>query len=199
MSRIFMKLLLASSSRYRRELLNRLRIPFEHASPDIDETPLSGESADAYVVRLAKEKAAALSADWPDYWIIGSDQTCVLDGDICGKPETVERACAQLEKASSNAVTFLTGLCLRAPDGREYSLCEPFHVHFRALSRADIERYIALEQPLDCAGSFKVEGLGITLFERLEGRDVNSLVGLPLIGLTDLMQQAGLNPLQLAQ
>lgn len=194
-----MKLLLASSSRYRKELLQRLRIPFDCASPDIDETPLTGEDASAYVVRLAKQKAAALASRWPEHWIIGSDQTCVLNGRICGKPGTAEKAQAQLLQASGQRVTFLTGLCLRSPTGEEFSLCEPFHVQFRELSATLVERYIALEQPLDCAGSFKVEGLGITLFSALEGRDSNSLIGLPMIGLTDLMLQAGLQPLQLAE
>lgn len=190
-----MQLLLASSSPYRRELLQRLRIPFICRSPDIDETPLADENAQGYVVRLAREKAAALSADYADYWIIGSDQTCVLNGRIRGKPGNASNATAQLQEASGQAVEFLTGLCLRSPDGREWFLCEPFTVFFRLLSDADIARYIALEQPFDCAGSFRVEGLGITLFEKLEGRDSNSLIGLPLIGLVDLMQEAGLSPL----
>lgn len=190
-----MKLLLASSSKYRRELLQRLRIPFDCASPDIDETPLSNESAGQYVVRLAREKAEALHHQWPDHWIIGSDQCCVVKGRICGKPGSEENAREQLAQVSGDEVLFLTGLCLRAPDGREFSLCEPFHVHFRQLTADDIRRYVALEQPLDCAGSFKVEGLGINLFEKLEGRDINSLVGLPLIGLLDLMRSAGLDPL----
>ena len=193
-----MKLLLASSSPYRRELLGRLRIPFAHASPDIDESPLPDEKPDAYVVRLAREKAAALSANWPDYWIIGSDQACVINQQICSKPGTAENAIAQLTAASGQSVSFLTGLCLRSPDGKEFTLCEPFCVHFRELSNADIRRYIELEQPLDCAGSFRVEGLGITLFEKLDGRDINSLVGLPLIGLCELIRAAGLNPLILA-
>ena len=193
-----MKLLLASSSPYRRELLGRLRIPFDHASPDIDESPLPDEKPDAYVVRLAREKAAALSASWPGYWIIGSDQACVINQQICSKPGTEENAIAQLTAASGQSVSFLTGLCLRSPDGDEFTLCEPFCVHFRELTPQEITRYIALEQPLDCAGSFRVEGLGITLFEKLDGRDINSLVGLPLIGLCELMRAAGFNPLILA-
>lgn len=193
-----MKLLLASSSPYRRELLNRLRIPFEHASPDIDESTLAGETASAYVVRLAREKAAALRLQWPGYWIIGSDQSCVINGQICSKPGTEANAIGQLAAASGKTVTFLTGLCLLSPEGDEFTLCEPFHVQFRTLTSADIQRYVQLEQPLDCAGSFKVEGLGITLFEKLDGRDVNSLIGLPLIGLCELMRNAGLNPLALA-
>ncbi|MDK2777052.1 MAG: Maf family nucleotide pyrophosphatase [Pseudomonadota bacterium] len=194
-----MKLLLASGSPYRRELLQRLRIPFAFRSPDIDETPHPDETAQDYVVRLAAEKAAALRPEYPDYWIIGSDQTSVLNGRICGKPGNAENAVNQLLAASGQTVSFLTGLCLQAPYGQQWTLCEPFSVHFRELTAAQVSRYVELEQPLDCAGSFKVEGLGITLFERLEGRDINSLVGLPLIGLTDLMMAAGMPPLQYAQ
>lgn len=192
-------LLLASSSPYRRELLSRLRLPFDWAAPDVDERPLPGEPPQQYVERLARAKAAALRGRYPQHWIIGSDQTCVIDGCITGKPGSSARAIAQLRQCSGNTVSFFTGLCLLAPDGREQSLCEPFYVHFRHLSDDDIERYVALEQPLDCAGSFKVEGLGINLFERLEGRDSNSLIGLPLIALLDMLRHAGINPLQQAQ
>ncbi len=195
-----MKLLLASCSPYRRELLARLRIPFDCASPDIDETPSANESPQDYVARLAYEKARALAAQYPQHWIIGSDQTCVLNNQICGKPGNHDNAVAQLQRANGQRVSFYTGLCLLNSDrGEYYSLTEPFHVHFRNLSDAEIERYVALEQPYDCAGSFKVEGLGINLFEKLEGRDANSLIGLPLIGLLDLMRKAGLQPLELAQ
>lgn len=195
-----MKLLLASGSPYRRELLTRLRIPFDCASPDIDETPSTNESPQDYVARLAYEKARALAAQYPQHWIIGSDQTCVLNNQICGKPGNHDNAIAQLQRANGQRVSFYTGLCLLNSDsGEYYSLTEPFHVYFRNLSEAEIERYVALEQPYDCAGSFKVEGLGINLFEKLEGRDGTSLIGLPLIGLIDLMRKAGINPLELAQ
>ncbi|TVV45702.1 nucleoside triphosphate pyrophosphatase [Thalassolituus sp. C2-1] len=195
-----MKLLLASGSPYRRELLTRLRIPFDCASPDIDETPSTNESPQDYVARLAYEKARALAAQYPQHWIIGSDQTCVLNNQICGKPGNHDNAIAQLQRANGQRVSFYTGLCLLNSDsGEYYSLTEPFHVYFRNLSEAEIERYVALEQPYDCAGSFKVEGLGINLFEKLEGRDGTSLIGLPLIGLIDLMRKAGINPLKLAQ
>ncbi|MAD45053.1 MAG: septum formation inhibitor Maf [Oceanospirillaceae bacterium] len=190
-----MKLLLASGSAYRRALLNRLRIPFDCASPDIDETPHPGEEAQQYVVRLAREKARALAGDYPHHWIIGSDQTCVLNNRICGKPHTEEKAIEQLSASSGQQVTFYTGLCLRSPQGEEYFLCEPFSVYFRPLQEEEIRHYVALEQPLDCAGSFKAEGLGISLFEKMEGRDMNSLIGLPMIALTELMRQAGINPL----
>lgn len=194
-----MKLLLASSSRYRRELLQRLRIPFDWAAPDIDESAYANENPQQYVERLAIEKAQALQAQFPDHWIIGSDQSCVINQQIVGKPHSSEKAIAQLSACSGKTVSFYTGLCLLAPDGSYQSLVEPFHVHFRELSAEEIKTYIELEQPLDCAGSFKVEGLGINLFERLEGRDSNSLVGLPLIALLDMLRAAGFNPLQLAQ
>lgn len=194
------KLLLASSSPFRRQILNKLRIPFTYASPDIDETPLSAETPQQYVERLAIEKAQALANQYPEHWIIGSDQTSVLDGEIRGKPLTRDNAIRQLQQSSAKHVQFYTGLCLlNAASGQYVSLIEPFSVHFRELSTTEIERYIDLEQPLNCAGSFMVEGLGINLFEKLEGRDENSLIGLPLIGLLELMREAGLEPLGLAQ
>lgn len=194
------QLLLASSSPFRQQLLKKLRIPFDCASPDIDETPITGEAPAAYVERLAIEKARALASQHRDHWIIGSDQTCVLNNQICGKPKTADNAIQQLTAASGKAVTFYTGLCLlHAASGNLWHLTETFTVHFRNLSSADIEAYVRLEQPLNCAGSFMVEGLGINLFEKLEGRDENSLIGLPLIGLLDLMREAGLSPLTLAR
>ena len=194
------KLLLASSSPFRRQILNKLRIPFTCASPDIDETPLSAETPQQYVERLAIEKAQVLANQYPEHWIIGSDQTSVLDGEIRGKPLTRDNAIRQLQQSSAKHVQFYTGLCLlNAASGQYVSLIEPFSVHFRELSMTEIERYIDLEQPLNCAGSFMVEGLGINLFEKLEGRDENSLIGLPLIGLLELMRKAGLEPLGLAQ
>ena len=193
-----MKLLLASSSPYRRQLLQQLRLPFEHASPNIDETPIPDESPRDYVERLAQSKATALVDTYPRHWIIGSDQTCVVNGQIVGKPGNRERAIAQLQACAGEAVDFYTGLALYRPDdGRCFSLVEPFTVQFRALSTEEIEHYVDLEQPFDCAGSFKVEGLGIHLFESLEGRDYNSLIGLPLIALLDLFRKAGLSPLRL--
>lgn len=194
------KLLLASSSPFRCQILNKLRIPFTCASPDIDETPLAGEKPQQYVERLAIEKAQALASEYPEHWIIGSDQTSVLDGYIRGKPLTRENAIQQLQQSSGKAVQFYTGLCLlHAASGQCFSLVEPFSVYFRELTQTEIVRYIELEQPLQCAGSFMVEGLGINLFEKLDGRDENSLIGLPLIGLLELMRKAGLDPLALAQ
>ncbi|MDU1572845.1 MAG: nucleoside triphosphate pyrophosphatase [Pantoea sp.] len=190
-------LLLASTSPFRQALLGKLGLPFITAAPDVDETPRAGEAADALVTRLAVAKAQALAADYPDSWIIGSDQVCVLDGAITGKPHTPERAFTQLRQASGNAITFYTGLALYQPRSRTLmQCCEPFVVHFRSLSDTEIRAYIEKEQPLQCAGSFKSEGLGICLFERLEGRDPNTLVGLPLIALSGMLRAVGINPLE---
>ncbi|MGL5432344.1 MAG: Maf family protein, partial [Plesiomonas shigelloides] len=166
------KLILASTSPFRKQLLEKLGIPFQCANPDIDETARPDESAEQLVVRLAQEKARAVATLYPEHLIIGSDQVCVLNGHITGKPLTVERAEEQLSLASGQCITFYTGLCLYdSRSGQYQSHCEPFHVHFRSLSAAEIHAYVAKEQPLWCAGSFKCEGLGITLFERLEGDD----------------------------
>ncbi len=163
---------------------------------EVDETPQPGESARQLVVRLAQAKAQALASRFPQHLIIGSDQVCVLDGEITGKPHTEENAHRQLRKASGTIVTFYTGLALyNSANGHLQTECEPFDVHFRHLSDQEIEAYIRKENPLQCAGSFKSEGLGITLFERLEGRDPNSLVGLPLIALCQMLRREGFNPL----
>lgn len=189
-------LLLASTSPWRRMLLEKLTLPFECAAPEVDETPQPGESARQLVVRLAQAKAQALESRFPQHLIIGSDQVCVLDGEITGKPHTEENAHRQLRKASGTIVTFYTGLALyNSANGHLQTECEPFDVHFRHLSDQEIEAYIRKENPLQCAGSFKSEGLGITLFERLEGRDPNSLVGLPLIALCQMLRREGFNPL----
>jgi MAF protein len=192
-----MTLVLASSSPYRRALLERLRISFVCARPDVDETPLPGETVNALVLRLALAKARAVASEFPDALIIASDQACVLDGHMLGKPLTPANACAQLAACSGRRITFQTGLVLYDAVRASARQCvEPFTVQFRVLSHAEIARYVELEQPLDCAGSFKVEGLGIALFDALEGRDFNSLIGLPLIALCDLLRAAGLNPLR---
>ena len=186
-------LLLASSSPFRRELLGKLKLEFIHQSPDIDESRHEGESPTELVMRLAREKAAALAAQHPDTLIIGSDQVAVLGDQVLGKPGTREKAIEQLSAASGQRVTFLTGLCLlNTATGRTQSACEPFNVQFRTLRQAQIERYVDLEQPLNCAGSFKSEGLGIVLFKALEGRDPNSLIGLPLIVLTEFLAAEGI-------
>ncbi|MQX54261.1 Maf family protein [Alcanivorax sediminis] len=186
-------LLLASSSPFRRELLGKLRLEFTHQSPDIDESRLDGETPTELVIRLAQEKATALAEQHPNTLIIGSDQVAVLGDTVLGKPGTREKAIEQLSVASGQRVTFLTGLCLlNTATGRTQTACEPFHVQFRTLQPAQIERYVDLEQPLNCAGSFKSEGLGIVLFKALEGRDPNSLVGLPLIVLTEFLAAEGI-------
>jgi MAF protein len=193
-------LLLASSSAYRKQLLEKLQLPFTCASPNIDESIQLDESPHNYVQRLAIEKAKALNDDFPNHIIIGSDQCAVLDANgqqhVLGKPHTVENAIQQLSQASGQSVTFLTGLCVyNSATQQEISLVEPFIVHFRNLTLPQIERYIDQEKPLDCAGSFKSEGLGIRLFSALEGRDPNSLIGLPLIALVDLLEQQGIKVL----
>ncbi|MDU8360867.1 nucleoside triphosphate pyrophosphatase [Pseudomonas syringae group sp. J309-1] len=185
-------LLLASSSPYRRELLARLRLPFVCASPDIDESHLPNEGPIELVRRLAEEKARALAAAYPGHLIIGSDQVAVLDGRILGKPHTFERAREQLGAASGSSVTFLTGLALfNSSTGGCQVDHVPFTVHMRTLDQVGIERYLRAEQPYDCAGSFKAEGLGVSLFRSTEGSDATSLVGLPLIRLVDMLIKEG--------
>ncbi|MFQ2091475.1 Maf family protein [Aeromonas taiwanensis] len=189
-----MPLILASTSRYRKALLEKLGLPFQCASPEVDETPMPGESAEALVSRLARAKAMAIAERHDHGLIIGSDQVCVCDGQILGKPGTVENAVAQLMRAQGKHVTFLTGLCvIDAASGHAEQMVEPFAVHFRSLDEAAIRRYVETELPLDCAGSFKCEGMGIVLFEALEGRDPNALIGLPLIALIDLLGRHGLH------
>jgi MAF protein len=186
-------ILLASGSAYRRELLARLRLPFDYAAPEINESPLPGEGGAALASRLAQQKAQALASRYPEHLIIGSDQVAVLDDQLIGKPGTFERAREQLRAASGRSVSFLTGLCLyNARSGRSQVDCIPFTVHFRELDDARIERYLRAEQPYDCAGSFKCEALGISLFRRTEGDDITSLVGLPLIRLVDMLEAEGI-------
>ncbi|EHR8088963.1 septum formation inhibitor Maf [Salmonella enterica] len=190
------RLILASTSPWRRALLEKLTIPFECATPDVDETPMPGEAPRQLVLRLAQAKAQSLAARFPNHLIIGSDQICVLDGEITGKPLMEEKARQQLAKASGNIVTFYTGLALyNSASGHLQTEVEPFDVHFRHLSEAEIDDYVRKEHPLHCAGSFKSEGLGIALFERLEGRDPNTLIGLPLIALCQMLRREGFNPL----
>ncbi|MFB5172914.1 nucleoside triphosphate pyrophosphatase [Erwinia amylovora] len=190
------QLVLASTSPYRKTLLSKLQLPFISAAPETDETPRANEPATELVTRLAVAKARALAPLFPDHLIIGADQVCVLNGKICGKPHSEANALAQLRAASGQSVVFYTGLALfDSRDATLQQLCEPFSVHFRTLSEGEIASYVRKEQPLDCAGSFKSEGLGITLFDRLSGRDPNTLVGLPLIALAEMLRKAGLNPL----
>lgn len=185
-------LLLASSSPYRRELLERLRLPFVCASPDIDESHRPQESATELVKRLAQEKAKALATRFPDHLIIGSDQVAVLGEQIIGKPHTFERALEQLKASSGKSVSFLTGLALyNSRTGQCQIDCVPFTVHMRELDEERITRYLRTEQPYDCAGSFKAEGLGVRLFQSTEGPDATSLIGLPLIRLVDMLTAEG--------
>lgn len=186
-------IVLASSSSYRRELLTRLQLPFTCHSPDIDETPQANESAQALVQRLALSKARALAQHYPQHIIIGSDQVAVLDGKIIGKPLHAEGATQQLSAASGRSLVFLTGLTVIDTRTQiEQVDLVPFTVHFRTLNAAQIQRYIAAEQPFDCAGSFKSEGLGVSLFQATEGSDATSLVGLPLIRLCDMFNVCGI-------
>lgn len=186
-------LLLASSSPARRELLQRLGLPFSCSSPDIDETPRPGETAFALVRRLSEAKARALSAQHPGSLIIGSDQALSLDGEILGKPSTHENAFAQLSRLSGRSATFLTGLCLlNTATGSCHLTSEPFTVQFRDLTPEAIERYLQADRPYGCAGSFKAESLGIALFTEFQGRDPNSLIGLPLMALVDFLQAEGI-------
>lgn len=187
------RLLLASSSPYRRELLSRLHLPFDCGAPQIDETANNNESAEDLVQRLAAAKARALAPDHRDHLIIGSDQVAVLGREILGKPHTLERAMQQLKACSGNSVTFLTGLALlNSQSGRLQIDCVPFTVHFRELDESRIERYLRTEQPYDCAGSFKAEGLGVSLFRSTSGSDATSLIGLPLIRLVDMLLKEGM-------
>ncbi|EBA9644317.1 septum formation inhibitor Maf [Salmonella enterica] len=190
------RLILASTSPWRRALLEKLTIPFECAAPEVDEPPIQGEAPRQLVLRLAQAKAQSLAHRYPAHLIIGSDQICVLDGEITGKPLTEENARQQLLKARGNIVTFYTGLALyNSATGHLQTEVEPFDVHFRHLSETEIEDYVRKERPLHCAGSFKSEGLGIALFERLEGRDPNTLIGLPLIALCQMLRREEMNPL----
>lgn len=183
-------LILASTSRYRAELLGRLRLAFSSEAPHVDETALPGEAPAALATRLALAKARAVAGRRPGSWVIGSDQVAELDGNPLGKPGTVEAACAQLAAMSGRQVHFHTALCL-ANGGQALQASDLTTVRFRSLSSEEIRRYIAAEQPLDCAGSFKCEGLGISLFEAIDNHDPTALVGLPLIALSRLLRQAG--------
>ena len=187
------KLVLASTSPYRRELLGRLQMPFEVASPETDESPLPGESPVATAERLAVAKARAVADRYPDALIIGSDQVAYRGSERFGKPGTAENAIAQLRAMSGKTVVFHTGLCLlNAASGRTHLRGIPTEVRFRELSDAEILRYIDKEDALNCAGSARSEGLGIALLEYLRGDDPNALVGLPLIALADMLRAEGL-------
>ncbi|MDC5852722.1 Maf family protein [Vibrio europaeus] len=189
------QLVLASTSPYRKQLLNKLAIEFDTASPAFDETPLDNEAPIELVKRLAQGKAESCSVSQPSI-VIGSDQVCVINGNIIGKPHTREKAIEQLLAQSGQSIQFYTGLALHnTRTGLTDIKVDTFTVHFRALSKKQIENYVDKEQPFYCAGSFKSEGLGIALFERLEGKDPNTLVGLPLIDLIDMLAAQGVEVL----
>jgi len=189
-------LVLGSTSPFRKSILEKLNLTFECAKPNVDETAFSNETSQALVERLAIEKAKAVANEFPDALIIGSDQVAVCDGEILGKPHTFENGVKQLSKFSNKSVTFYTGLCVYdSANDKVTSLVEPFIVHFNKLSLSEIESYLKAEQPYNCAGSFKSEGLGICLFKKLEGDDPNTLIGLPLIKLVALLKQHGLDTL----
>jgi septum formation protein len=185
------RLVLASTSPYRRELLGRLRLPFDTARPDVDETPRTAEAPPELAQRLAAAKAAAVAAAHSDAWVIGSDQVAELDGRPIGKSGAREAAIAQLRSMSGRDVVFHTGLCLQRGDGRRLQALDTTVVRFRSLGDAEIARYVDAEQPFDCAGSFKCEGLGIALFDAIESTDPTALVGLPLIATARLLREAG--------
>lgn len=185
-------LVLASGSPYRRALLERLDLPFLCVAPDIDETPAADETAEQLTRRLALAKARAVAGQHPEHLIIGSDQVLLLDGQPLSKPGDHERAAAQLRSCSGRTVRFTTALCLlNSATGHFQLTSEPFDVSFRELSADSIERYLLKELPYECAGSFKMEGLGITLFRALRGDDPHSLIGLPLIRLCEMLRNEG--------
>ena len=186
------EIVLASTSPFRKELLDKLQLVFSTAKSNVDETPLPNETAIELTERLAIAKAKAVAPQFPDALIIGSDQVALNGDTILGKPHTHENATKQLQQASGKCVTFYTGLCLyNASTGKTYSMVEPYEVHFRNLSEQLIERYLIKEKPYKCAGSFKSEALGICLFSKLSGKDPNSLIGLPLISLIEMLEKEG--------
>ena len=192
MSKSSPQIILASTSIYRKALLEKIHVKFETVKPHVDETALNNETAQQLVERLAIKKAQAISSEYPNSLIIGSDQVCVNNGVILGKPKCFENAFIQLKNASGKAITFYTGLALINSDSENIqSLIETYTVHFRVLSDEMITTYLHKETPYNCAGSFKSEGYGISLFERFEGKDPNSLIGLPLISLIKMLENEG--------
>ncbi len=189
-------IVLASTSPFRRELLARLGLPFLTASPDVDETPLPGEAPEATAMRLSESKARAVAARHPEALIIGSDQVACLEGRVFGKPGSHDNAVRQLQTMRGRSVNFFTGLCLlNARTGLARLRGVSTLVTFRDLSDDEIERYLRKEQPYNCAGSAKSEGLGIALIARMAGEDPNALIGLPLIALCDLFREECINPI----
>ena len=191
-----MKLILASGSPYRRALLEKTGLPFDTCPADVDESRQEREEVSAYVARLALEKARKGALAHPDALVIGSDQACALDGRVLGKPGGRQAAFEQLRRCAGKWLLFHTGLALvHGPSGRHQLTVEPFAVRFRALSDAELWRYLDRDEPYDCAGSFKAEAAGILLFQEMSGRDFNSIIGLPLIALCDMLIREGLDPL----
>lgn len=186
------RLILASTSPYRRALLARLGLPFETVAPRVDETALAGESPEALALRLARAKAREVGARLPEALVIGSDQVAALEGAVLDKPGTTERARAQLLAASGRCVRFLTALCvLDTRSGRETMDLVPVEVEFRVLTPAEVDDYLERDRPLDCAGAFRSEALGVTLVRRICGEDPTALVGLPLIRLSERLAELG--------
>ncbi len=184
------RLILASTSRYRQQMLQRLRLAFDTERPGVEETALAGEAPASLAQRLAEAKALAVAGRAPGAWVIGSDQVAELDGVALGKPGDAAGACRQLAAMSGRRVRFLTAVCVAGPGATQAAL-DTTEVCFRTLGTEEIARYVAAESPLDCAGSFKCEGLGISLFEAIRTDDPTALVGLPLIGLARMLRNAG--------
>ena len=188
-----LRLILASSSRYRAQLLARLGVEFETVTPNVDERRLTTESAREATLRLARAKAQAVASRYEGALVVGSDQLAELDGEALGKPGTEMAALAQLQRLAGRTVNFHTGVCLWAGGGHRVQLDSVrYEVSLRKLSPEAIQRYVAREAPLDCAGSFRSEGLGIALFERMAGDDPTALIGLPLIRLVAMLEREGL-------
>jgi septum formation protein len=188
------KLVLASSSPFRKMLLDRLLVPFETINPEIDETPIIGETPLQLVKRLAVEKAQAVASDYPNSLIIGSDQVAMHGEEIVGKPHTHERAVSQLRSASGKEIKLFTGLALiNSKTQAVQADVIPFTVYFKQLSEEVIENYLRKEEPYNCAGSVRAEGLGIALLKRFEGDDPNALIGLPLIRLISMLEKEHYN------
>ncbi|MCG9693133.1 Maf-like protein [Vibrio sp. Isolate22] len=189
------QLVLASTSPFRQEILKKLQISFITAKPDCDETPISGETPQQLVMRLAETKAKSCVVDQPSL-VIGSDQVCVIDGEIIGKPHTREKAIEQLSRQSGKSITFYTGVTVWNNETQQADTrLDTFIVHFLDLTKQQIISYVEKEEPYWCAGSFKCEGLGIALFKQMEGKDPNTLIGLPLIDLIDMLDAQGMSVL----
>ena len=191
------RLILASTSPYRAALLTRLGLPFDTDSPGVDESPLAGETPQQWAARLARAKAGAVAARHPRAWVLGSDQLAVRGEEVLGKPLDAARCEEQLLSSSGQQVRFLTAACLLKAEGdRCFEHVDTTLVRFRDLQRDEIRRYVELESPLDCAGGFKCEGLGIALFESIDSHDPTALIGLPLMWVAEALRRAGMDPLR---